>query len=338
MPRSDPERRRQDRERHRRRTQARRTAGLCSRCGRQSTVDGGLTCERCRRKRRQADRKRAARCRAAGIKRVRDPQTRKVEYRRARERAEGRLARGLCASCGHNRNEPDRRLCAACGERRRERERERYARARASGHSYGGKQPDRKRRTARRRSRKRRHQRREASLCIRCGKSAPVKGGSSCARCLEIRRASDRRTYADRRAKGQCTRCSTATFEGAPLCGPCIVLEARYSEKKRATGRQRYALRRAAWVCTHCGKRPSFGASRCEHCAKRAWERTEQVRVLPDYPPSYTVVEIATGEPLGVWERWEDVVLCLSFARLSFEEVEILHDHTLMRGAYNMFG
>ena len=47
-----------------------------------------------------------------------------------------------------------RRLCAACGAQQWRAERERYARARATGRRYGGKDPVGKRNRARRRSRK----------------------------------------------------------------------------------------------------------------------------------------------------------------------------------------
>ena len=282
-------------------------------------IDAGRERDRERRRRRTADRDRAAKRIAAGVRRVRDPDARKAEYRRARRRAEDRLARGLCVRCGRRPNEPERRLCADCAERQRRADRERYREASAQGRLYGGKAPGTKRRNARRRSRKRQRARRESSLCIRCGKSPPVEAGSSCAPCLENRRASDRQTYAERRTEGRCTRCGSSTFEGAPLCGPCTVLEARYEEKKRETARRRYAQRRAAWVCTHCGSRPSYGASRCEVCAKRAWERSEHVKALPVYPPSFTVVERATGIDHGTWDSWEEVAIALSFARLSLE-------------------
>ncbi len=116
------------------------------------------------------------------------------------------------------------------------------------------------------------------------------------------------------------------------------MLDDRFRDRKNESARTRYAERRARQRCTHCGANPTFGASRCEPCARRAWERSEHVRGLPVYSPSFTVVEIATGEPLGVWEQWEDVVLCLSFAGLPFEEVEILHEHAPMHAAYNVFG
>ncbi len=334
MPRSDARiRRRLDRERHRRRVQARIEARLCVRCARRPPVEGGRTCEHCRRKRRDADRDRAARRRKAGIKRVRDPKAREAEYARARQRVLQRKASGLCVKCGTVAAQSGLTLCLPCLRRRRAAERERYRKASARGRPYGGANPARKRREARRRSRKRRLARLRARLCVRCGAHKPVKGGSSCETCIEKRRATDRATYSARRADGLCTRCATATFEGAPDCGPCTVLEARYREAKNEANRRRYAERRAAWVCTRCS-RPSFGASRCEPCAKRAWERSEQVKGLPVYPPSFTVVERATGTDHGTWESWEEVAIALSFARLSLEDVDVLIDHAPMHTTF----
>ena len=332
MPHRNPdERRAADRERQRRLVAARRAAGLCVRCGRAPAGKDGGTCESCRQKRRIAERARAERRREAGSKRVRSPEGRKAEYRRARDRAEDRLARGLCGKCGLAPNEPDRRLCAACGERARQRDRARYARARESGLEYGGQCPDAKRASARRRSRKRRLQRLEASLCVYCGKSPPVEGGASCESCRGIRRASDRRAYARRKAEGRCTRCGATTFRGEAVCGPCAVVEALRQPARNAAARRRYAERRARWICTHCGSRPSFGASRCDPCATKANARSEHVRRLPVYGAEFTVVRTGTAEPLGVFEDWEDVVLCLAFAGLSFEEVDVLTEHAPMR-------
>ena len=49
------------------------------------------------------------------------------------------------------------------------------------------------------------------------------------------------------------------------------------------------------------------------------------------YGSEFTVVHAATGEILDVLEHWEDVVLCVSFAKLSFDDVEILQEHAPMR-------
>ncbi len=332
MPYADPDlRRKRDRDRVRQRTAERIAQGLCPRYGNKPPVPGRSLCGKCGEKRRLADRARAAKRRRAGIKRVRDAETRKAEYQRARQRAEARLARGVCAKCGRDPHEPGRRLCATCGERQRRRDRERYAKARAANRPYGGRNPETKRAHARRRTRNRQRARRAAGLCIRCGIGSPVEGGSSCEACLAKRRAGDRETYAARRAAGLCTRCGAPSFDGAPVCGPCTVLEDRYRDARNEAARIRYAERRARERCTHCGTNPTFGASRCETCAQQAYARSEHVRGLPVYSPSFTVIELDTGEPLGVWERWEDVVLCLSFARLSFDDVEILHEHAPMQ-------
>ena len=45
---------------------------------------------------------------------------------------------------------------------------------------------------------------------------------------------------------------------------------------------------------------------------------------VPD--PSWTVIEIATGEALGTFDSEADVALCLAFAKLSRDEVEVIAD------------
>ncbi|MDD9999487.1 MAG: hypothetical protein OXQ89_17245 [Rhodospirillaceae bacterium] len=140
----------------------------------------------------------------------------------------------------------------------------------------------------------------------------------------------DRATYAERRAAGLCTRCSAPTFDGAPLCGPCAFIEARRQPARNAAARRRYAERRYRWICTHCGQAPSFGASRCESCAKRAYERSEHVRGIPDWDPACAVIDTATGDTLGTWDRWEDAVLALSFEGLSLDDVELVPERSPM--------
>ena len=247
------------------------------------------------------------------------------------------VAAGLCSKCGSAKPEPGRQLCTRCRDNRRRSERARYAASMAAGAAYGGKSPEAKRRSARERARQRRQQRQAGGLCIRCGLCPPVQGGASCEPCLEKRRAEERKLYERRRASGRCVRCETRTFEGAPLCGPCTVTDAKKQPVRNAAARRRYAERTARQICTHCGKAPSFGASRCQICARKAYERSEHVRGLPVYGSEFTVVRLATGNELGVFEHWEDVVLCLSFAKLSFDDVEILQEHAPMRSMLTGF-
>ncbi len=294
-------------------------------------MEGGRTCETCRRKRRAADRDRARKRRDAGIRRVRDPKARQAEYVRARQRVAERKAAGRCVKCGNASAEPGFTLCPSCGQRRRAAERARYRKAKQAGLKYGGKSPLAKRFRARTRSRQRRQTRRDARLCLRCGRRPPVDGGASCEQCLIVRRATEQAIYSVRRSSGQCVRCGTSTFEGEPLCGPCAVVDAARQPGRNAAARRRYDERTARQICTHCGKAPSFGASRCEACARKAYHRSEHVRGLPVYGTEFTVVHAATAEKLGVFEHWEDVVLCLSFARLSFDDVEVLQEHAPLR-------
>ena len=322
--------RQRDRERFARRTATRVAQGLCPKCGARPPLGNRSLCEVCAEKRRTADRDRAARRRAAGVKRVRTPKTRATERERYRQRTAKRFAQGLCTKCGRTPPEPARRLCTACGDNRRQSERARYGNAMAMGRPYAGRDPEAKRRHARTRGRKLRHARRKADLCIRCGNHPPVEGGTSCEPCRKTLRAAERETYAERRSAGCCGRCGTPTFEGASRCGPCALHEAGRRLRKNAASRRRYAARRASGRCTACGRRPAFGASRCEPCARRSYERSEHVRGLPIYPPSYTVINLATGEQHADCDSWEEVALCLAFERLSLDQVEVIVDQSPM--------
>ena len=254
---------------------------------------------------------------------------RENERERYRRLTKERLASGMCPKCGREHLPPDRRLCHPCGEKKRKAERARYARAKAEGRLYGGRDPKTRRRIGRERSRKRLQAHRDAGLCTRCGHRSPVEGGTTCQACRNARQATERELYAARRAEGMCGRCGRPSFEGASRCGPCATIEARRHSKKNAASRRRYAKRREGWRCTDCGQ-PSQGASRCASCAHRSWVRSGLHRGLPILPPRYTVIEMATGEDHGTWDSWEEVAMCLAFARLSHNEVEIISDTSLM--------
>ena len=51
---------------------------------------------------------------------------------------------------------------------------------------------------------------------------------------------------------------------------------------------------------------------------------------MPIHPPSYTVVELATGAEHGPLDSWEEVAMCLAFSKLSRDEVEVLTDQSPM--------
>lgn len=324
----DPEvRQARDRERFARRTAERRAAGLCPRCGERRPAPDLSLCEPCSEKRRVAGRARDARLQAAGKPRRNPEKARASERRRYRRQIAECLAQSLCTCCGQAPTAPKRTVCESCGEKRREAERARYAAGRAAGKLYGGRDPDAKRRSARARSRKRQHGRCEAGLCTRCGRRSPVEGGTTCEPCREARRAVEREIYTARRAAGLCGRCGGPTTGGGSRCAPCTALEAERgsSERKNATARKRYARRRARGECTDCGAR-ALGAARCEPCARRSYERSNHFRGIPVWDPSFTVIELATGREHGPFDCEADVALCLAFAKLSRNQVEIVAD------------
>ena len=211
-------------------------------------------------------------------------------------------------SCGKESPAPGRTSCRCCAGKRRAAERARYVKTKAADKLYGGRDPKERRHNARGTAERRYDARREAGLCTRCGLHPPVEGGTACEPCRDARRAGERRQWAVRRAGGR-----------------CAALEAGSHRRKNAASRRRYAKRRARGECTDCGA-PSQGAARREPCARRSYERSDHFRGLPWFSPSYTVIEIATGEDHGTFESLAEVAACLAFARLSLDEVEIVSD------------
>ena len=319
--------RQRDRERFQRRVAERRAAGLCPRCGERPPAPGRSMCKPCGEKRNRAGRARDAKLRAAG-KLWRDPErARAYEHERDRRQTAERRAAGLCARCGTAPAAPERTACEHCGEKRREAERLRYAKAMAAGKLYAGRDPGAKRRGARAAGRKRQHARRDAGRCARCGGRPPVEGGTTCGPCREARRAAERQLYAARRAAGLCVRCGARTTDGGSRCAPCAVMEAERGspERKNTAARRRYAERRARGRCTDCN-RPSQGAARCVPCAERSYARSDYFRGIPVWDPSFAVIEVATGEHLGTYDSEAEAAAALVFAKLSFDQVEIVSD------------
>ena len=323
-----------DRERGRRRRAERRAAGLCIRCGNVAPEEGRSMCEPCRDDRRAAKRARRAERRAAGRcedcaapvtggaaycapcaaarneRRQRDPEAhRKADRRRYAERR----ARGDCTSCG--KPAQGAAECEACRDAARARYHVRRAAARA-----------------------RYDARRAAGVCVRC--QTPTVGDAAyCANCAvanvgqrdrEAENAARRRQYAERRDKGLCVGCG-APSPSTARCAPCAAVNVaqRDRDAENAAKRQRYAERRAEGRCVDCNA-PSPWTARCEPCSLRQRETSGAFRGIPLWDPSWTVIEIATGEDLGTYDSEMEVAACLAFAKLSREEVEVIPDASLM--------
>ena len=334
MSSSDPlERRRaRDRARSRRRAGERAAAGLCVPCGRRAPEAGRTACAECAERKRAASRARDARLRAEGRPRRRREPRETVRQRRRRQTAD-RIARGVCTKCGIDPPEDGRRQCGPCLARGREADRLRHGKARARGLTYGGRDPGRKRAGARAANRKRREVRIAEGRCTRCGRRPPAEDGTVCETCRVERRAAERAIYEARRSAGLCGRCGGPTTDGGARCAPCAILEAGRGNRDRRNrqARERYSRRRSAGRCVDCNL-PSQGAARCSPCAKRSHERSGHFRGMPLYPPRYTVIELATGACHGAYDSMADVALCLAFAKLSRDEVEVIVDGPPLAG------
>ena len=317
--------------RYHRRTAERIAQGLCPKCGKRPPEPERSQCGPCLDKDAAAGRARDARLRAAGIPRRDRERATAYERERFRREAEQRRAAGLCVRCGKSPAVQGRTMCEPCAEERRARERAKYAKAKAAGKLYGGRNVETRRRIGREKSARRLAARLAAGLCTSCGKRPSADSGTTCEPCREARRAFERDRYAARRAAGLCGACGGPTLDGGSRCGPCAVRESerRDPEKRNAAARRLYARRRVQGLCTDCGE-PSHGAARCEPCARRSYERSTYFRGMPLYPPQYTVVELTTGEDHGTFDSWDEVAMCLAFARLSLDEVEVLTDQSPM--------
>ena len=259
-----------------------------------------------------------------------DPERRRAfERERHRRRTAKRKEMGLCPKCGKKPPAPGRSLCEVCLDRSRVAERARYLRARAGGTAYGGRDPESRRRMARERTRKRRRERKEAGLCVRCGEFAPAEGSVVCEACREARRAEEKKLYEKRRSRGLCGRCGGAVTGKASTCASCAKRDSKRRPLKNAASRARYHARRARGICVDCSA-DAHGASRCARCASRSWHSSGVHRGMPVHPPRYTVVELATGIEHGPLDSWEEVAMCLAFAKLSRDEVEVVEDISVM--------
>ncbi len=320
-------RKKRDRERVARRAAARVAAGQCPRCGERPPLPERSLCSICAERRNRASRARDARLREAGQPR-RDPRrARAYEHERSRRQSDARREEGLCLRCGAAPPADGRMSCEPCLRKRRAEDRAKYRAGKEAGKPYGGANADAKRRAGRARSRKRQKARIEAGLCIRCGARPPVEGGTTCSPCREKRQQAERQLYAERRAAGCCTRCGGPVHEGLSRCARCAAIEeaGRCPERKNARSRKLYAARRARGECTSCGA-PAQGASRCSPCAEKSYHGSAHFRGIPVWDPQYTVIEIETGADHGTYDSMADVALCLAFAKLDRDRVEIVTD------------
>ena len=72
------------------------------------------------------------------------------------------------------------------------------------------------------------------------------------------------------------------------------------------------------------------GSARCPRCAYRSNSRAPERHLAALWPPQIAVVELETGEELGVFETESEAAACIAFARLRPDQVEIRSNVPLM--------
>ena len=127
-----------------------------------------------------------------------------------------------------------------------------------------------------RRRRELANERREAGLCVNCGRA---RGEGSehvqCERCLRRRSVVQSREYRERDRKGLCVECGKHPHvPGGKKCSGCAV-------KARKCRRSTEAKNRAAGVCVDCRRCRAVQSGRCQGCVgKRKGRNSGHVRKL----------------------------------------------------------
>ena len=52
----------------------------------------------------------------------------------------------------------------------------------------------------------------------------------------------------------------------------------------------------------------------------------QYVRGIPVWDPQFTVIELSTGEDHGTYDSQAEVAACLAFAKLPWEQAEVISD------------
>jgi len=215
-----------------------------------------------------------------------------------------KAAAGFCTACGYRPPAPNRRLCPECLQYCRDSWREKSAARKAKG------------------------------LCARCGKQPARPERTECADCaartagrFNAKNADYvRKRYWSRIKAGLCAKCGKAKpLPGRRNCASC-------ADKAYRSERDRKAARRSQGLCVDCGTAAQGGYMTCERCRARHRHNAAKLYATPVWEPGFTVYVLATGECLGTFDSREDVALCLAFAKLDREAVEIVTDAPALVG------
>ena len=229
-----------------------------------------------------------------------DPEVRRMRDReRFHRRTAERVAQGLCPRCGNGPPAPERSVCDPCAAKHNKASRARDARLRMEGKPR--RNPAKARAAERKRSRRETAKRIAQGLCTRCGKAPAAPDRASCESCLATRREAAGMLYGGANADAK-------------------------RRSARAQSRKRQKARREAALCIRCGQHPPVeGGTTCGPCRDRR-QAAERQQYAERRARGLCTTCGATGREHGPFDSEADVSLCLAFAKLSRDQVEVLSD------------
>lgn len=290
---------------HRRRYANRRASGICAWCGVAKT--SSARCERCAQRIHERLLRKFSEGRCVQCGRVRDRSAKRCsaclitnrQYRKKRlalglcpgccgPKPEGRTscpscskrvtflhlllrrrwrANGLCTTCGHQRDVPNRQQCINCRNKVREAA-SRCAKAAANGDALCVARALKRRKYSREYMRQRLARLRARGLCAYCGRFAAPRG-TLCSSCRDVRRGpglqSVKKLYKLRKAKGVCTACGKINDTRNIECSRCAT-------KRHHGYRNRFLRRKANGLCQQCGLPKDTDRVTCKACIAKSRE------------------------------------------------------------------
>ena len=150
-------------------------------------------------------------------------------------------ARGICPYCKKEKSVPGKVACQHCIDKQKRR-------------AENMTPEERERLNARHREldKLRYKKKKDAGICVMCGKTPAAPGRTYCAKCAE--------------------RWKKYHYPKTPEAA------GRYRETARAYNKARYERRKAAGLCTRCGKPAAPGKTNCEECLQKMRENMRRRR------------------------------------------------------------
>lgn len=148
--------------------------------------------------------------------------------------------RGICPYCKKEKPEPGKVACRSCIDKQKHWAENMTPEERA-----------RKKARTRELAKLRYKKKKDAGVCVQCGKVPPTPGRTYCAKCAEQRK-----------------KYYVPTPETTEKC----------RETARAYNKARYERRKAAGLCTRCGAPAAPGKTHCEDCLRKMRENMRRKR------------------------------------------------------------